>query len=179
MFDKYSPINFHKWIDENRHLLKPPVGNKVIWQNRDFIVMVVGGPNQRTDYHYNEGEEFFFQIEGTINLKVVDDQGQFRDVHIAPGEVYLLPPKTPHSPQRPSGSVGLVIEHKRTAEQKDGFLWYCKSCGHKLYEEYFALTNIETQFPAIFNRFYGSDFTKCKNCGTVMVKPVEKSIEHN
>ncbi len=170
LFDKYTPINFNKWVRENRHLLKPPVGNKVIWQDRDLIVMVVGGPNARTDYHYNEGEEFFQQIEGTLTLKIVDDNGHFRDLKIEPGEVYLLPPKTPHSPQRPAESIGLVIEHKRLPHQKDGLLWFCEGCGNKLYEEYFALTNIETQFPAVFERFYKSEFTKCKKCGEVTSK---------
>jgi 3-hydroxyanthranilate 3,4-dioxygenase len=170
MFSKYEPLNFQKWIDDNRHLLKPPVGNKVIWQDREFIAMVVGGPNSRTDYHYNEGEEFFFQVEGTITLKIVDDQNQFRDIKIGPGEIYLLPPKTPHSPQRPANTVGLVIERRRLPEEKDGFMWFCKNCGHKLYEEYFKLTNIETQFPAVFDRYNSSEHTKCKKCGTPNAK---------
>src|ERR1700733_9713162 len=105
MFSKYASLNFQKWIDENRHLLKPPVGNKVIWQDREFVVMVVGGPNVRTDYHYNEGEEFFYQLEGTMTLKVLDDKKDFRDIKIGPGEIYLLPPKTPHSPRRPANTV--------------------------------------------------------------------------
>lgn len=168
----YETLNFKKWIDDNRHLLKPPVGNKCIWKNREFVVMVVGGPNARTDYHYNEGEEFFYQIEGTMTLKIVDDEGQFRDIKIGPGDIYLLPPKTPHSPQRPANTIGLVIERFRLPHEKDGFLWYCKNCGEKLYEEYFKLTDIETQFPEIFEHFTSSPHTICKKCGTVNGKAV-------
>src|SRR3954468_23459439 len=93
------PFNFKKWIDENRHLLKPPVGNKVVWEDADFIVMVVGGPNSRKDYHYNEGEEFYYQLEGNIVVKIQED-GQAVDLHINEGDIFLLPPKTPHSPRR-------------------------------------------------------------------------------
>lgn len=164
---KYSTINFQKWIDEHRDLLKPPVGNKRIWVDREFIVMVVGGPNERTDYHYNEGEEFFYQVEGNMTLKIVDDEGGFRDIPIGPGEIYLLPPKTPHSPQREAGSIGLVIERKRNEGEDDGLMWFCSECGDKLYEEYFHLTNIETQFDAVFDRYDESDAINCKKCGAV------------
>ena len=161
----YEAFNFKKWIDEHRHLLKPPVGNKVIWQDRGFIVMVVGGPNERTDYHVNEGEEFFYQLEGTAKLKIIDNDGQRRDIWLREGDIYLLPAKTPHSPQRSAGSVGLVVEHRRLDKERDGLQWYCENCGTKLYEEFFTLTNIETQFPAVFERYYASPHTLCKNCG--------------
>src|SRR5579885_2756026 len=143
-----SAINFKKWIEDNRELLKPPVGNKVIWEDREFIVMVVGGPNSRTDYHVNQGEEFFYQVEGDMILKVMDN-GKPVDIPIREGDVFLLPGGMPHSPQRPAGTVGLVIERKRLPEEQDGFVWFCQSCGNKLYEEYFQLTNIGTQIAPI------------------------------
>jgi 3-hydroxyanthranilate 3,4-dioxygenase len=161
---KFATINFQKWIDENRHLLKPPVGNKLIWEDREFIVMVIGGPNSRTDYHVNGGEEFFYQVEGDIVLKVLDN-GQPVDVPIKQGEIFLLPPSTPHSPRRPANTVGLVIERKRQDGELDGFVWCCEGCGEKLYEEYFQLTDIATQFPPIFERFYKSDASRCGKCG--------------
>jgi 3-hydroxyanthranilate 3,4-dioxygenase len=167
---RLAPINFMGWINDNRHLLKPPVGNKLIWEDSDVIVMVVGGPNSRTDYHVNGGEEFFYQVEGDITLKVFD-QGKHEDVAIKQGEIFLLPPSVPHSPRRPANTVGLVIEQKRQPGEEDGFIWFCEKCGEKLYEEYFPLTNIATQFPPIFDRFYASENTLCKKCGTKVVKP--------
>lgn len=167
MFGKYQALNFQKWIDENRHLLKPPVGNKLIWADREFLVMVVGGPNERTDFHVNQGEEFFYQLEGNMTLKIIDDENRMRDVRIQQGEIYLLPPNTPHSPQREANTVGLVIERRRREAELDGLQWYCEKCGEKLYEEFFKLTNIETQFPAVFERYYNSEHTRCRKCGTL------------
>jgi len=166
-----KPFNFKKWIDENRHLLKPPVGNKQVYvDNEDFIIMVVGGPNSRKDYHYNEGEEFFYQIEGDIILKIIED-GKPKDMHIKEGEIFLLPPKVPHSPRRPANTIGLVIERYRNTGEKDGFIWFCENCGKKLYEEYADVTDIVNQLPPIMERFWSNpENTTCKNCGTVMEK---------
>lgn len=168
---RLTTLNFKRWIDENRHLLKPPVGNKCIWEDREFIVMVVGGPNQRTDYHVNQGEEFFYQVEGSIKLKVIDE-GKPVTIDIDEGDIFLLPGNVPHSPQRPAGSVGLVIEKKRSPGELDAFEWYCEKCGTQLYRESFVLENIGHQFPPIFERFYGdTQNTTCKNCGHVLQKP--------
>ena len=161
----FHPLNFKKWIDENRHLLKPPVGNKVVWKDREFIVMVVGGPNARTDFHVNQSEEFFYQLEGAMTLKIRNTENHIEEVRITAGDIFLLPPKTPHSPQREAGSVGLVIERRRREGEIDGLQWYCEKCENKLYEEFFTLTNIETQFPAVFERYYNSPHVKCKSCG--------------
>jgi len=172
---RLSPINFQGWIDVNRHLLKPPVGNKLIWEDREFIVMVVGGPNSRTDYHVNSGEEFFHQIEGDIILKVFDE-GRIQEIPIKAGEIFLLPPNVPHSPRRPAGTVGLVVERKRIEGEQDGFIWFCENCNEKLYEEHFTLTDIVKQFPPIFERFYNSaDNSTCKACGTRQLKPEPKT----
>ncbi len=168
------PLNFRQWIDDNRHLLKPPVGNKCVYTTaNDFIVMVVGGPNSRKDYHYNEGEEFFYQIEGDIVLKIIDE-GKPVDIPIREGEIFLLPSKVPHSPQRPADTVGLVIEKIRDRSDTDGFLWVCENCGEKLYEELFHLEDIVSQLPPIMQRFYDSEEHRtCKQCGTVMEPPVK------
>lgn len=168
---KLQPINFRKWIDEHRHLLKPPVGNKCVWPEGDFIVMVVGGPNTRTDYHYDEGPEFFYQVEGDMVLKVMED-GKPRDIPIKEGEIFLLPPKVPHSPQRFESTVGLVVERQRLEHEQDGLMWFCEKCNHKLYEEYFHLEDIETQFPPVFDRFFGSEEHRtCEKCGRVHPAP--------
>ncbi|CAM1372395.1 3-hydroxyanthranilate 3,4-dioxygenase [Tenacibaculum xiamenense] len=147
-----QPLNFKKWIDDHRHLLKPPVGNKVVWKDADIIVMVVGGPNERTDYHYNETPEFFYQVEGDMVLKVMED-GKSRDIHIKEGDIFLLPPKIPHSPQRNANTVGLVIEYPRPEGVKDKLQWYSDEDGSLIYEEEFTLDNIETDMPAIFDRY--------------------------
>lgn len=162
-----SPINFERWIEEHRHLLKPPVGNKCIWEDQDFIVMVVGGPNSRSDYHYDEGPEFFYQVEGGMVLKVMDE-GEPKDIPINAGDMFLLPPRVPHSPQRFDNSIGLVVERKRFDDEKDGLLWFCGECNHLLYEEYFHLENIETQFPPVFERFFEDEERRtCDRCGTL------------
>lgn len=165
-----GPLDFSKWIDEQRHLLKPPVGNKCIYDG-DFIVMVVGGPNARTDYHWEEGPEWFYQLEGEMVLRIQED-GRPRDIPIKAGETFLLPPKMPHSPQRSAGSIGLVIERKRLPHEQDGLLWFCERCNHKLFEQYFHLHDIEQDFPPVFDRFYGStDHRTCDACGHLNPRP--------
>ncbi|HEY5564699.1 MAG TPA: 3-hydroxyanthranilate 3,4-dioxygenase [Rhodothermia bacterium] len=168
------PLNFRKWIDDNRHLLKPPVGNQCVYKTaEDFIVMVVGGPNARKDYHFNEGEEFFYQIEGDIVLKVVQN-GQSVDIPIKEGEIFLLPPRIPHSPRRPANTVGLVIEKVRSDEETDGFVWFCEACGNRLYDEYFHVDDMVEQLPPVMQRFYDSvENRTCKKCGTVMENPTK------
>lgn len=165
------PLNFQQWIDDHRHLLRPPVGNAKVYEDTDFIVMVVGGPNARKDYHYNEGEEFFYQLEGDVVVRIIDD-GVRRDVPIREGEIFLLPPRTPHSPQRPADTVGLVIERKRTPEELDAFMWFCEECHTKLYEEFLPLTDIVSQLPPIFARFWGSvEHRTCPSCSAVIEPP--------
>jgi 3-hydroxyanthranilate 3,4-dioxygenase len=165
------PFDLHRWIDQNRELLKPPVGNKLLFKDSAFIVMAVGGPNSRKDFHHDPSEEFFFQVEGDMVLKTVQDGG-FADVPIRQGQVFLLPPEVPHSPQRPAGSVGIVVERRRDADELDGFSWYCEKCANRLYMERVAVRDIETQLPEIFARFYSSVAHRtCSACGTVMQAP--------
>ena len=118
------PFNLKAWVEENRDLLKPPVGNKMVWQDTEFLVMVVGGPNRRKDYHVEDGEEFFYQIEGDITLRVIED-GSLRDIPIREGEIFLLPPRIPHSPQRPENTVGMVVERVRKPGEVDHLVWFC------------------------------------------------------
>ncbi len=169
MNSAFQTLNLKKWIDESRHLLKPPVGNKCIWLDgeikHDFIVMAVGGPNSRTDFHVNASEEFFYQVEGSMVLKIINSEGKIQDISIAEGDIFLLPANTPHSPQRPAESIGLVIEKRRSEGEIDALQWYCEKCVAKLYEEKFVLTNIETQFAAVFERYYNSKHIDCKSCG--------------
>ncbi len=166
------PINFKKWIDEHRHLLKPPVMNQVVYKgNDDFMVMVVGGPNKRKDYHYNETEEFFYQLEGDITVKIIED-GKPVDINIKEGEIFLLPARTPHSPRRPENTVGLVMEVNRPKGMLDAFMWFCESCGHKLYEEKMQVDDIVKDLPGVMEKFYANlDLRTCKKCGAVLEPP--------
>ena len=165
------PINFKNWIDDNRHLLKPPVGNKVVYEDTEFIIMVVGGPNTRKDYHIDEGEEFFYQLEGGMVLRIMKD-GKPEDIKINEGEIFLLPPKVPHSPQRFKNTVGLVVERKRREGELDAFQWYCDECSELLYEEYFQLTDIVKQLPPIFEGYLNNNNARtCKSCSAYLEKP--------
>lgn len=166
------PLNLKKWIDEHRGHLKPPVGNKCIWEDRDFIVMVVGGPNHRKDYHINPTEELFYQIEGDVFVRIVDHRGVQHDVPIREGEMFLLPANVPHSPQRPAGTVGLVVERRRPAGEDDGLRFYCEKCGATVYEEQFELKDIVSQLRTVMEQFW-SDATMrtCMHCGTVVQPP--------
>lgn len=159
------PFNFEQWIQQHRPLLKPPVGNKQVFRDSTFIVMVVGGPNERTDFHVNESDEFFYQLEGDMILKIINGQGKIEDIPICQGDIFMLKGRIPHSPQRPAHSIGLVVEKTRSPDEQDGFQWYCEKCYSKLYEEFFHLTNIETQLPTVFQRYYASDYGKCLQCG--------------
>ena len=163
------PFNLQKWIDEHRDELKPPVGNRNLYKDAgDYIVMIVAGPNARKDYHYNETEELFYQIEGDINVRI-QENGKAVDIPIKEGEMFLLPAKVPHSPMRSEGSIGLVIELKRAATDQDGLMWFCDNCNTKLHDTYFKLTNIERDFLPRFKEYYASEpLRTCPNCKEVM-----------
>lgn len=165
-----KPFNLAKWIEENRHELKPPVANKNLYpEGTDYIVMIVGGPNARKDYHYNQTEELFYQIEGNITVRI-QENGQPVDIHLGPGDMFLLPPNIPHSPMRSEGSIGLVIERVRAGKGfEDGLLWFCEKCNHKLHETYFELQNIEKDFLPRFKAYYSSKTLRtCTSCGHEM-----------
>ncbi len=165
-----NPFNLNNWIAENRHLLVPPVGNKNLYvDSDDYIVMVVAGPNARKDFHYNETEELFYQLEGSIKV-IIQENGQRKEITMNAGDMYLNPAKIPHSPVRSADSIGLVIERKRAGKGfTDGLLWFCENCNHKLHEVYFELHNIEKDFLPHFQHFYNSnELRSCQKCGTVM-----------
>ncbi|MGL4581959.1 MAG: 3-hydroxyanthranilate 3,4-dioxygenase [Flavobacterium sp.] len=168
--DLKSSFNIFNWVKENKDLLKPPVGNKNIYpEASDYIIMVVGGPNSRKDFHYNEAEEFFFQLEGTIHIDIQEDNERKR-ITLNEGDIYLLPAKVPHSPIRTENSVGLVVEKKRKDDNAvDGLMWFCENCNHKLYDVYFKLTDIEKDFLPHFKHFYSSEELRtCDCCQTIM-----------
>lgn len=165
------PLDFGKWIDEHAHLLRPPVGNQQIWKDSDFIVTVVGGPNQRTDYHDDPYEEFFYQMRGNASLELRVD-GHRERVALKEGAVFLLPPHVRHSPQRPEhDSVCLVIERQRPPGVMDGFEWFCDQpggCGSLVHRVEVQLQSIVDDLPPLFESFYGSlQKRRCAACGMV------------
>ena len=165
-----KPFNLMKWVNENRHLFKPPIGNKQVYlENEDYIVMIVGGPNGRKDYHYEDGEELFYQFEGDITLKIINEDGTPEDIEIKEGEMFLLPPRIPHSPQRPANTIGLVVERYRRGDEQDKLMWFCENCNNKLHEDSFEMKDIVNQLPVVMNNFMASEELRtCDNCGTVM-----------
>jgi 3-hydroxyanthranilate 3,4-dioxygenase len=163
-------FNLQTWIAENRHLLKPPVANKNLYpEGTDYIVMVVAGPNARKDFHYNETEELFYQLEGNINVRI-QENGELVNIPLGPGDMFLLPPNIPHSPGRSEGSIGLVIERVRAGKSyKDGLMWFCELCNHPLHEVKFELLDVEKDFQPHFKHFYSNeDLRTCKKCNHVM-----------
>ena len=169
-----NTYNLRAWIDDHRSLLKPPVGLLPVWPHGDhqFMVSVVGGPNQRKDYHINPTEEFFFQIEGGMTLKIIEN-GQRRDVAIGEGEVFLLPPNVPHSPQRPANTVGLLIEHQRPEGHDDHVRFYCESCDDVLFDEQVHMTDL-SQLKPILDKFWADTKAQtCKKCGAVLAPPTQ------
>lgn len=162
-----AAFNLRAWIEEHRDLLKPPVGNAQIWQDTQFIVTIVGGPNQRTDWHDDPLEEFFYQLEGDMTLRVRED-GKVREVPIRAGDILLLPPHVRHSPQRPAGSIGMVIEMVRPEGARDAFEWYCEKCDARVHRREFQLKSIVDDLPPVFSEYYASeDLRTCASCGHV------------
>lgn len=161
-------MNFMKWIEDNKDQLKPPVGNKAMNVGDDFIVMIVGGPNQRNDFHLDPYEEWFYQIKGNMHVNIVVD-GKVQRIDIREGETWLLPGNTPHSPQRPEeGSIGLVIERIREEGTLEKFQWYCENCSNLVHETELQVRDIVVDLPPVFQEFYNDEQArKCKNCGTV------------
>ncbi len=167
---RLAPFNLKAWIDEHRHLLKPPVGNQMVY-NSGFMVMVVGGPNQRTDYHINPTEELFYQVEGDIVLKVIED-GRPYDVPIKQGDIFLLPADVPHSPRRPANTVGLVVERARPEGATDRMRWYCPKCAAVVHEAEFRAADLSKQLKPILEAFHADEKLRtCKACGAVYEVP--------
>ncbi|TDD41255.1 3-hydroxyanthranilate 3,4-dioxygenase [Saccharopolyspora elongata] len=161
-------INFQEWIKEHEHLLKPPVNNHTMALGKDFIVQVVGGPNQRTDYHFDPYEEWFYQVKGDMHVNVMTEGGK-ETVHIREGETWLLPGNVPHSPQRPDpDSIGLVIERVREEGTLERFQWYCLDCNSLLHEIELQVRDIVEDLPPVFAEFYADEQARtCPKCGAL------------
>jgi 3-hydroxyanthranilate 3,4-dioxygenase len=105
--------------------------------------------------------------KGNMLLKTVDE-GKFKDINIKEGEMFLLPPNTPHNPVRFANTVGIVIEQPRPAESIDRLRWYCQNCGETVHEASFHCTDLGTQIKEAVNAFKANEKDRtCKNCGTL------------
>lgn len=163
-----NPFKLSKWIEENAHLLKPPVANRLLFEETGIVVQLIGGPNQRVDFHDDPVEEFFYQLRGDMVLKIAEN-GQIHDVPIREGDVFLIPPHMRHSPQRPvPGSIGLVVEGTRRPGDRDGFEWFCFRCGRLVHRVELEIRDIVADLPPLFGAFYADEAARtCRNCGTV------------
>ncbi|RMG14521.1 MAG: 3-hydroxyanthranilate 3,4-dioxygenase [Planctomycetota bacterium] len=173
----FTPIDLRAWCEENAEFLQPPVGNKAVWRDdRETIIMVVGGPNARNDYHVQPTEEFFYQVRGDMTLRIQHPETKRpHDIVIREGEIYLLPKNVPHSPQRPAGTIGLVVEQARPPGPQDKLRWYCERCNALVHEASFELKNIARDLKEIMEAFWEGDpaVRTCKECGAVVEKPGE------
>lgn len=163
------PFNFQRWLDDNAHLLKPPVGNRQVWADADFMVTVVGGPNERSDFHDDPLEEFFWQFKGDAQL-LVWDRGRYERVALREGDIFLMAPHVLHSPQRPQAdSRCLVVERQRPQGLVDAFQWHCARCGGLVVRSEVQLADIVADLPTTYQRFYASSEAErtCRACGTV------------
>lgn len=166
---KYQPFSLEQWIEKNREHLKPPVANKQLFDEKTgMVIMIVGGPNTRVDFHDDPVEEFFYQLQGDMLLKIAEG-GSIHDVPIREGEVFVLPPHARHSPQRPvAGSIGLVVEGTRREGDIDGFEWFCFECGEMIHRVELVINDIVKDLPPLFEAFYRSARDRtCKNCGAI------------
>ena len=166
-----NPVHLQEWIEKHRKDLKPPIGNKIVWENAEFVVMMIGGPNSRKDFHIDPSPEFFHQIEGDIIIRVIE-KGKPKDIHVKEGEMFLLPSKIPHLPIRPKNTLGLVVERKRKPSEKENFVWFCENCNKQLAQHRVFVKNLDKDLPAILEKFYKDEKKRtCKHCGHVMIPP--------
>lgn len=169
-----AKLNLNGWIRANKHLLVPPVANRQLFpDSQDTIMFVSGGPNTRNDFHVNPTEELFFQLKGDVAVRVRPlDGSKPYDVVIKEGELFLLPRWVPHRPQRPAGTLGLIVEFPRPAGELDGLQWYCPACDALVHDVRWRLQKIDEDLAVIMNGFWNgpADQRTCKKCGTVIVR---------
>jgi 3-hydroxyanthranilate 3,4-dioxygenase len=166
-----DPVQLAAWVAENRHLMKPPVGNKYLYSGKDFFVMIIAGPNARNDFHMTDSEEFFIQIKGDIVVRIRDTDG-IKDVPVREGETYFIPPNVPHSPQRGPNTIGLVVERRRPETEPEHLMFFCEKCNELVYDKVFCCKDIVQHFAAAMEEFWAdTKLSTCKKCGTRVMKP--------
>ena len=165
------PINIMKWVEANRDKLRPPVGNKYLYDGNDFFVMVIGGPNARNDFHQTNSEEYFFQLKGDIIVRILEG-GEIKDIPVREGETFFIPGNVPHSPTRPPNTIGVVVERRRPPGETEHQQFYCEKCGQLVYDKEFDCKDIVEHFAQSMEDFWADPaLNTCKNCGTPNGKP--------
>jgi len=165
------PFGLQAWIDKNLPQALGAIGNKEVFKGSDFIFQIIKGPNARNDFHLDPWDEIFYQLKGHIFVHVMED-GRERRLRIGEGEVFILPKHVYHSPRRPPGSIGLVVERPRAQGELDGVAWFCPSCGEKLHEAQFWCDDIERILGEVVGAFNADAALRtCKSCGTVLPDP--------
>jgi 3-hydroxyanthranilate 3,4-dioxygenase len=172
------PINLMKWVEQNRHLMKPPVSNKYLYDGEDFFIMLINGPNARNDFHQTNSEEFFLQLKGDIVVRIIEDAPgsgpRIKDIPIREGETFFIPGNVPHSPTRPPNTLGLVVERRRPPGETEHIQWYCDKC-HALVEDLeFDCKDIVDHFKQAMEDFWADprrSTCKTPGCGTRVTKP--------
>ncbi|MCA9286909.1 MAG: 3-hydroxyanthranilate 3,4-dioxygenase [Phycisphaerales bacterium] len=170
------PINLSKWVEEHRHLLKPPVSNHYLYRGDDFFVMVIGGPNARNDFHCTASEEYFYQVKGDIYVRIreggISGPGKIKDYIVREGETFFIPPNVPHAPMRPPGTVGVVVERVRPAGELEHVIFYCPKCGELVEDIEFDCKDIVEHFSQAMKDFWADpQRCTCKACGTKVEAP--------
>ncbi|MFF2528200.1 3-hydroxyanthranilate 3,4-dioxygenase [Brevibacillus sp. NPDC058079] len=164
-----APIHLWKFIEDHIDQLKPPVNNKVIWKDAELMVMVVGGPNKRRDFHIDPSEEVFYQLKGDCFVEIINPDGKREIITVREGEMFLLPANVPHSPHRIADTIGLVIERNRDEGELEDFAWFCENCDHEMHRVRIQLTNIEVQVKEAIEGFNSNlELRTCQKCGQVM-----------
>lgn len=167
------PFGLQAWIDQNMPTALGAIGNKEVFKHSDFIFQIIKGPNARNDFHIDPWDEIFYQLHGHIFVHVIEEERE-RRIRIGEGELLLLPKNTYHSPRRPPGSVGLVLERPRRPDERDGIAWFCPSCSNRLHRVDFWCDDIEKGLRDVIDAL-NADVRRrtCTTCGTVLPDPTK------
>lgn len=162
-------------IEENKDLLKPPVNNKALWSDSQFLVMLVGGPNARREFHVSPSDEIFYQVKGSCYVEIINDEKKREVIEVNEGEMFVLPGNVPHSPHRVADTYGMVIEYKRKEGELEDLVWLCEECDHEVHRATLQVTNIGQQIAEGIAYFNASEELRtCEKCGHVMSETVEE-----
>lgn len=177
--DLLSTYHLKRWIEENQSYFQPPFRtNRLLMNQKDFLVMILRGPNTRLDFHIDPGDEFFYQIQGDMELHVKPDNERRQVMKIKEGEIFVCPGGLPHSPRRFENTWGLVIERRRREDEREEFVWFCEQCDERVFFRVLNPQSIASQVSAVYNEFNGNEALRsCRACGYIFPKtPVAERL---